>query len=856
MEDYPMYGLLVRFSLWGTLWHFIFPLGFWNTFSCGVETRTGTGTTPYMAEQEAKAAAIFKERREKKEAKKKALLEAQAAKLKNIEEEMVRENERLKKEEEAKLKEVEEEEEKEVEEEPLERGRRGNRGESSETKEDLMEKKILESVAGLTLGEDEEALMYVPRDEQEAVVREWEAEGHPLKRRVLEDEKRMEWKFRLTWERKRRMEAATEVAKELEEIRKQRDKMAVQVDLLGKVKIVAKNVERLAKVEEGQLLFGRGQDIAVHSIRSGLRDFARELAMQVGSHVTARLEGTERYCAGAIEGTKLTAPKEEEARPRRELVKVEFPDSYSGKKEENLDNKEANVKTYVHLQKVSPDEQVLIAIHALKEEAASFARSLVRAANCSDDVVAYSAFTPLAYFLKLLRERFADVSRSVRASDRLQTIHSRQWRSAKALKGVMDELVAVPDHGVTETQLDCTSAMKKLKQTLIEYPVLKVADPSLPFVVTTDASPYDIGVVLQQDDGNGYRPVEFMSARMPSEKVATSTYERELYALRQALDHWKHYLLGRHFKVYSDHETLRWLKTQAKMTPKLTRWAAEIDQYDFELKPVKGKYNVVADALSRRADYFGAIVHYLDIGRDLQERVKEAYAQDPIYSDLLKKVKEAPETEPDYCTTDGLLFEKTNVVDRLCIPNSEEIRSLILGECHDTEGHFGWQKTLANLMHVYTWPGMKNDCIEYVRSCKVCQRNKTITRAPLGLLRPLPIPDQPGDSVSIDFMDAGVKSRHGKSQVMVIVDRFSKYAVFIPLPSEARTELVIRKFFEHWVSEHGVPLSIVSDRDTRFTIQNWQELMRVYGSKLLMSSGCHLETNGQTEQMNKILQQV
>ncbi|GBG78046.1 hypothetical protein CBR_g25982 [Chara braunii] len=82
---------------------------------------------------------------------------------------------------------------------------------------------------------------------------------------------------------------------------------------------------------------------------------------------------------------------------------------------------------------------------------------------------------------------------------------------------------------------DCTSAMKKLKQALIEYPVLKVADPSLPFVVTTDASQYDIVAVLQQDDGNGYRPVEFMSARMPLEKVATSTYERELYALRQAL---------------------------------------------------------------------------------------------------------------------------------------------------------------------------------------------------------------------------------------------------------------------------------------------------------------------------------
>ncbi|GBG71317.1 hypothetical protein CBR_g8739 [Chara braunii] len=1391
--------------------------------------------------------AILQERKE--EAKKKALMEMQAAKLKKIEEEMAREKERLKKEEEEKLKEVEGEEE---DEQPLDKKGRWGRGQSGG--EDL-EKRIFEWVANLSVGEEEEIMMYIPKDDQEAAMRAWDAEKDPLRRKVMEDEKRMEWKLAVMREKKRRVDAAAVVAEELEEVKQINQQLAAQVDLQKKVEVIAQNVARLARIQEEQYDFSRSQDIVVRSMRVGFRDFARELVGAVGAEVQHRLDKTERFCVGAIEGVKAAAPKEEEARPpRREPVKVKFPDSYSGKREENFENWEANVKTYVHLQQVSPDQQVLIAIHALRDEAASFARSLVRAGNCDDDPVAYSSFTPLTDFIKLLRERFADVARSVKASDRLQTIHSRQWKSVRALKGTMDELVAVPDHGVTETQLvnlfyrampeslrghfftksqdpamtydalsremvafeaksvpvstfwhkdldkgkkwkgrtisgqvktkdslvltldegsvdeipyeqiewgleeedsgagqgrtyatvaaggrpqgggrgqgqggrasgsrfqgdqgvgsrggnrqaegrgqgppqnrprnkspywvggwhpglpqegvqayfrleqdgkvekvlhsltllvedslpfdivlgmdwgeaagatlhlrehecrlpspsggvktarlfhvsgvdnslahcclsapafarlvkkeqleeqvfvayvrpvtepkeekpidptiaklleefkdlaepptgtvsrpiqhrieiepssrthkgavyrmspreleelrkqldellekgwirpssspfeapvlfvpkkegelrmcidyrglnaitvknveplpriddlldrvqgaknfskidlksgyyqievhpddqykttfrtryghyefivmpfgltnqrcindlfrpwldrfvivylddilvfsktleehqghlrqvleklreanskinakkcdwaktqvlylghvldgngvkpedskiaaikdwstprtltelrsflglanyyrkfvrnfstivaplrrllkketiwkwdkDCTSAMKKLKQALIEYPVLKVVDPSLPFVVTTDASQYGIGVVLQQNDGHGYRPVEFMSARMPSEKVATSTYERELYALRQALDHWKQYLLGRHFKVYSDHETLRWLRTQAKMTPKLTRWAAEIDQYDFELKPVKGKYNVVADALSRRADYFGAIVHYLDIGKDLQQKIREAYAQDPIYSGLLKRVKEALETEPNYRTTEGLLFEKTNVFDRLCIPSSEEIRSLILGECHDTEGHFGWQKTLANLMRAYTWPGMKNDCVEYVRSCKVCQRNKTSTRAPLGLLRPLPIPDQSGDSVSIDFMDTQVKSRHGKSQVMVIVDRFSKYAVFVPLPSEGRTDLVIQRFFDCWVSENGIPLSIVSDRDSRFTSLNWQELMGVYGAKLLMSSDRHPETNGQTEQMNKILQQV
>ncbi|GBG65760.1 hypothetical protein CBR_g52351 [Chara braunii] len=599
-------------------------------------------------------------------------------------------------------------EEEEVEEEPLERRRRDQRGESSGMKDDQLEKKITEWVANLSLGQ-EEALMYVPRDEQEATLKEWEAEEDPLRRQALEDEKRMEWKFRLTRERKARLDAVSRAAKELEEVRKQRDQMARQVDLLGKMEIMARNIERLLAAQEEQYQFIRSQDIALRSIRLGFRESARELVVQVGSEVKARLDSTKRYCTGAIEGAKLAAPKEETARPHRELAKVKFHDSYNGKREENFDNWENNIKTYVHLQNVAPDEHVLIAIHALREEAASFARSLCRAANCNDDLVAYSAITPLSDFLKLLRERFADVTHCVKASDKLQTIHSRQWRSARALKGVMDELVAVLDHGVTETQLvnlfyrampeqlrghffeksqqptmtydalsrevvafearsapvstfwhkdldkdkmwkgrtisgqvktkdhliltldegglgeaegrevnfkinakkcewaktqvlylghvldgdgikpeyskiaairdwptprtltelrsflglanyyrkfvrnfstiaaplrrllkketiwkwdkDCTSAMKKLKQALIEYPVLKVADPSLPFVVTTDTSQYGIGAVLQQDDGSGYRPVEFMSARMPSEKVATSTYERELYAL-------------------------------------------------------------------------------------------------------------------------------------------------------------------------------------------------------------------------------------------------------------------------------------------------------------------------------------
>ncbi|GBG72394.1 hypothetical protein CBR_g11972 [Chara braunii] len=388
-----------------------------------VETRSGKSTSPYTQDQQEKMAALVRENKERKEllkqAKLQAIAEEQAAKMKKLEEEM-----------EEKKKAAEVEAAAEAEEE---RKRREVKGESSGTanEEAAMEKKISEWIANLPLGEDEEAEMYVPQDERDALAREL----------------------------------------------------------------------------------------------SGFRDFARDMVTHV--EVRRLRENVEKFCEGAIESAKAVAAIESEAKPRKEPVKLKFPDAYGGKKEENFDNWEASVNSL-----------------------ANYYRKFVR--NVS---------TIAAPLRRLLKKEAI-------------------WQWGK----------------------DCTSALKKLKRALIEYPVLKVADPSLPFVVTTDASQYGIGAVLQQDDGNGYRPVEIMSTRMPSEKVATSTYERELYALRHALEHWKHYLLGRHFKVYSNHETLRWLKTQAKITPKLTRWAVEIDQYDFELKPVKGKYNVVADALR---DYRG-----------------------------------------------------------------------------------------------------------------------------------------------------------------------------------------------------------------------------------------------------------
>ncbi|GBG89142.1 hypothetical protein CBR_g48849 [Chara braunii] len=155
---------------------------------------------------------------------------------------------------------------------------------------------------------------------------------------------------------------------------------------------------------------------------------------------------------------------------------------------------------------------------------------------------------------------------------------------------------------------ECEAAFRHLKHALTRYEVLKLPDPDKPFIVTTDASQYGIGAVLAQQEGSKLRPVEYMSKKMPSQKLAKSTYEKELYGVYKALTHWRHYLLGRFFILRTDHQTLRWMRTQPVLSDALKRWIEVIEQYDFDPQYLKGEYNKVADALSRRPDFSGALI--------------------------------------------------------------------------------------------------------------------------------------------------------------------------------------------------------------------------------------------------------
>ncbi|GBG84015.1 hypothetical protein CBR_g37890 [Chara braunii] len=190
--------------------------------------------------------------------------------------------------------------------------------------------------------------------------------------------------------------------------------------------------------------------------------------------------------------------------------------------------------------------------------------------------------------------------------------------------------------------------------------------------VTTNVSQYGIGAVLAQQEGPKLRPVEYMSKKMPSQKLAKSTYEKELYAVYKALTHWRHYLLGRFFILGTDHQTLRWMRTQPVLSDALKRWIGVIEQYDFDPQYLKGEYNKVADALSRRPDFSGALITEFDLTDNVTQSLVEAYREDQFMSEIIRRLQaKDKKNSVEFELVNGLLFLEKAGNKRFCDPNSE-----------------------------------------------------------------------------------------------------------------------------------------------------------------------------------------
>ena len=170
-------------------------------------------------------------------------------------------------------------------------------------------------------------------------------------------------------------------------------------------------------------------------------------------------------------------------------------------------------------------------------------------------------------------------------------------------------------------------------------------------------------------------------------------------------------------------------------------------------------------------------------------------------------------------------------------------------------GHFGVRKTLEILHEHLFWPKMKKDVIRIYGRCITFRKAKSKVM-PHGLYTPLPVPSEPWVDISMDFVLGLPRTKRGRDSIFVVVDRFSKMAHFIPGHKTDDATYITDLFFREIVRLHGVPRSIVSDRDVKFLSYFWKVLWGKLGIKLMFSTTCHPQTYGQTEVVNRTLSQL
>ena len=417
----------------------------------------------------------------------------------------------------------------------------------------------------------------------------------------------------------------------------------------------------------------------------------------------------------------------------------------------------------------------------------------------------------------------------------------------------------------------CEENFQELKRRLTSAPILIIPDVDAGnFVIYSDASKIGLGAVLMQ---NG-KVVAYASRQLKNHEQNYPTHDLELAAVVFALKIWRHYLYGNRCEIYTDHQSLKYIFTQKELNMRQRRWLELVKDYDCEILYHPGKANKVADALSRKS--VGMLMSIEVLPKPLQKEISDFSLEMvtgkltalTLRSDLLESVK-------SYQGKDSFLI-KTQLFDgknrefstsssglvlfkgRIYVPNSEHLRQQIMSEAHETpySVHPGATKMYQDLKENYWWPNMKREIAEFVSKCLTCQKIKAEHRQPGGDLQKIELPEWKWEQTTMDFVVGLPRTAQGNDMIWVVVDRLTKSAHFIAIKATFSVEKLAEIYVSQIVRLHGVPRSIISDRDGRFTSRFWRCVHAAMGSKLTFSTAFHPQTDGQSERTIQTLEDM
>ena len=455
-------------------------------------------------------------------------------------------------------------------------------------------------------------------------------------------------------------------------------------------------------------------------------------------------------------------------------------------------------------------------------------------------------------------------------------------------------------------------AFRDLCEAISSHPVVRPADSSLPFRVTTDACARGWGATLSQVTASEEYVVAYASGKWTSAEEKYPTTQQELLAVIRAVHRFRYFVTGTKFTVVTDHQALKWLWGLQEPSGRLARWIMYLSQFDLHIEHRPGACIPHADALSREA--IEAPVRYTAAdeaegaagGEDvegpgerqrsdedvrLQEDAPQAGTRDGVAEratrdgfGLPTELQQATEADPvlsavKHClrtgelTHDGLgpsgvyylrdrdnLFVRDGLVYRqscqdrepqILVPESMQERVIKLSHDLPMSAHFGVKRTVHQLTRRYYWYNLKASVRDYCRRCLSCARVKRPNRPTREGVGCVPVLGEPFAQWSADILGPLPRTEAGNVYILVVSDLFTKWVETYCIPDQKAT--TVADCFVDLISRFGVPKSILTDRGTNFESALVKRICEMLGISKVRCTAAHPQTDGQTERFNRTL---
>lgn len=417
---------------------------------------------------------------------------------------------------------------------------------------------------------------------------------------------------------------------------------------------------------------------------------------------------------------------------------------------------------------------------------------------------------------------------------------------------------------------DVQDSFQKVKTCLQQAPILSMFDTTLPVIVSTDASNYGLGAVLQQQHGKHLKTVAFASRSLTEAERKYSTGEKEALAILWACEKWHIYLWGRQFTVQTDHQALVTLmSTQGTgVRPhRISRWTAKLFNYNFLMEYRKGSDNIVADALSRLpvSDTEGGTIWKEEVVSIVcasldQKDFQDATSTDHVLSRVIAYISSTwppqdqlpPEFQPYYVVRDqlseidGLLFQG----ERIVVPS--RLRDHVITVGHET--HQGITRTTSLIKELYWWPHINQHIKQFVQNCTVCQATDKPAKASPAPLQPVEFPSRPWTKLGVDLVGPFECAPANERFFITLVDYHSKWPEAAAVHNVTTASVI--DFLRSIFAREGLPEEITTDNGPQFTSREFAEFLKMHGIRHVKSSLYHPQSNGQVERFNRVLKSI